>query len=472
MGKIWLPKVRNGEYQILVDGVDRTTLVISAQFTRGIIGVECTCKITMLDPNGTFAALYKGGETIEYKTTYEGNTVSEWKGKLERPIKQFGQTYLIELQGSHFQSDTLDITVNADFAGTKTSDEILKELVNTYLPGFTTTNVTTSTVKPVIRWNNKPLHDCILDLCNLSEFDAYVDSDKDIHFFARESIENTVEAIVWNQTLVEIVDFGADSIDIRNRIIVYGEGLTGLPIIYRTDDIDSQNANGIKEKVVKDSSIRTYAQAKQLGDATLESEKAKTSSGTLNCLLLINIKPGEMIWVVNPVQGIEDTFRMIKFVFRPINYQTEVIISKDKTIPLLFQERKKAELASENLDNPHNMTKSFNFDFDNVSEFDSALSSGITIFESNLKIEGAATGTMVSSLRTTSSTVSQVFLKVTGDFLSGTQYAVSLDNGTNWEIVNLEELKTMVNSGNQLRLRITLNSTSTLISSAALLYKS
>lgn len=472
-GKIWLPRKRP-EYTIEIDGVDRTSIVIGTEFIRGIIGIECPCKLTILDPNGDFADLYTGGETIELKMTREGAERSEWKGTLERPVVKFGQTYLLELMGSHFQSDLLDITVNAEFDGTKTADTILKEIIADFVTGFTTNNVAASTVKPIIKWDSKPLHDCIFDLCTLSKFDAFIDSDKDVHFFARESNENNKESIVFNQTLIEILEFGADDLDIRNRVVINGQDPAGLPIIYRTDDADSQSSSGVgrvKEKIVKDSSIRSYSQAKQFGDSFLLDEKNKTPRGAFSCFLLTDIDPGDMVWIVHPVQGIQSLNRVVKITFEPINQHTVVVISKDRTIPQIFQERKRAELASENLANPFDMTNSFNFQFDDTSEFDSSESVSIKVAESNLQTDNATTGKMISVTRSAGSAVTQVHLRVSGDFLSGTKYFVRASETSDWEQLNLEELKTLTNPGSVLRLRVDLGSASTLIGNISLLYK-
>jgi len=135
------------------------------------------------------------------------------------------------------------------------------------------------------------------------------------------------------------------------------------------------------------------------------------------------------------------------------------------------QERKKAELASENLVNPNDMTDSLNLTFDDSSEFDSSLSSSVTVSEGNLRISSGALGTMVSNLRTSSYTISKVHVRVVGDAIAGTTYQISLDNGTTYQTVNLEELTTITVTGTQLRIKVTLNSPSTLLDSIAVLYK-
>lgn len=469
--KIWLPRVRTTFYSVEIDGVDVTTEILSAEFVSGIIGIDTSCKVTLIDPDGTYARLYTGNETIEYFADFLDGTRSNWKGTLEMPKRQFGDNYTLELIGSHYQSKILDVTVTEEYNGEASCDEILINLINTYLPGYTYTNVASSSVNPTIKWSNKPLGDCIIDLCDQAGFDAYIDSDKDFHFFEKESIENTNDAIVWNDNLLNIVSFGADNLDIRNRIIVYGEDETGLPIVYQADDTASQSTNGIKEKIVKDSSIRKYDAAKELGDALLATEKSKANKGELRCLLMPYLKPGDMTWFSHPVQDIHGTYRVVKYISKIPDEITNVIISKDENIPTIFKDRKNAELASENLTNPYKMTGSLNLTFDDDSEYDSSASSGITVTEGNLRTDGGAAGTMVSNRRTETSDITNVHLKAVGDAVAGTLVYVSTSDGGSWELVSLDSNISLASPGRILRIKIVLASADTRIDSIVAMYK-
>lgn len=469
--KIWLPRTQNPYYSIEIDGVDVTTEVLDAEFTNGILGIECPCKVTLIDPNGTYAKLYGGGETIEFFLDFVDGTTSSWKGTLETPKKKFGETYLLELIGSNYQSDLLDITVTEEYIDTP-ADDVLKDIINKYLTGYTTTNVATSDDNLTIKWNNKPLYDCIIDICSNVGFDCYVDTDKDVHFFEQESISNTNESIVWNNNLREIISFGTDNIDIKNRIIVYGEDETGLPIVYQVDNAASQATYGVKEKVIKDSSIRTYEQAKGQGDGILAQEKEKSNKGEFRCLLLPYLNPGDMIWTTHPIQDIHGEYRIIQYTHKIHGQETNVIISKIKTIPGLFKDRKKAELATENITNPYKMTGSLNLTFDDDTEYDAVASSGVETSEGKLKMEsGVGTGIMVSNRRTEANNITTVHLKIIGDYLAGATYKISTNDGGTYEDVNLEEEIILNSSGKNLRLKITITEENTRVDSVVVMYK-
>lgn len=469
--KIWLPSEWTPRIDIQVDGTSVLSDCTSAEFTGGIIGVETICKITLVDSEGDYAREYTGGETIEFFCDMVDGTTSIWKGTLEHPKRKFGGAYTLELIGSDFQADLTDITVTEEYTN-ENCEDILRDIISKYLTGYTTTNVGDSTVETTIKWNNKPFFDCVLDLCEIAEYDAYVDTDKDFHFFERESITNDSESIVWNDTLMEIKNFGADQTDVRNRIIVYGEDESGLPIVYQADDTTSQTANGVKEKIIKDSSARTYEQCKSIGDGTLAAEKDKANKGEVSSLIVPTMRPGQMVWLTNPVQDITDTFRLIKYTHKYPEYATTLIFAKDKTIPTIFKERKKAELASENLTNPFKMKGSLNLTFDTEDDYDTTASSTVELSESNLIVtSGNSSGVMVSNRRTTTTDITAVHLKIKGDFLSGTTYSVSTNDGGDWETISSETLKTLSSTGKNLRLKINLTSADTRIDSVSLLYK-
>lgn len=467
-GKIWIPRDHNTKYTIYIDSVDVSSDVLSAEFTNGIIGVESPCKIELIDTDGTYANKYSGGEVIEFQMDFSAGTTSQWKGKLNKPNVKYTDKYSVDITGSHYQSDLLDITVTEEYDGSITDDNILKELVSKYLTGYTTTNVTASTHSSTLKWENKSFYDCVLDLCNNSDFDCYLDTDKDFHFFERESIENTTDAIIWNDNLIS-AELGTDDIEVRNKIITYGEDNAGLPIIYTTNDTSSQTDYGVKEKIVKDGNIKTYLQAKEVGDAELANLKSKSTSGKAEALFMPDINPGDMIWISNPVQHIHNHYRIIKYTYKLPLERTLVTISKEKTIPTLFKERRMAEQSVENLSNPHKCLYSVNIAFDDPSDLGSN-SSNVEVSEGNLKTITGNNGTFISNLRTADDDITRVYLKVIGDTLIGNTYSISTNNGVSWTDVSLETLEE-VPSGKELLLKITITSASMRLDSIVVMYK-
>jgi len=178
-----------------------------------------------------------------------------------------------------------------------------------------------------------------------------------------------------------------------------------------------------------------------------------------------------MIWISNPVFKINGQFRIVKYTHKLPMEQTNVIISKEKSIPTLFKDRKAAELAGENLVNPYEMTNSLNLTFDSSNEYDTTLSSDVKVEEGNLKTTGGALGTMISNNRSSDTDITHVHIKAIGDALSGTVYHISTDNGDTYETVALETETVLTTAGKNLRLKVVLNSASTLLDSIAVLYR-
>lgn len=108
----------------------------------------------------------------------------------------------------------------------KTCYEIVSDLVDTFTEsahGITYNNVDTGPTIEDIRWNYIKAQDCIKELADLVNFEWYVDSDKDIHFFQKETISAPF-AINDNALKEYIFDFSItpDYTQVRNRVYVRG----------------------------------------------------------------------------------------------------------------------------------------------------------------------------------------------------------------------------------------------------------
>lgn len=471
-GRIHIPREKNTNYSINIDEVDVTSDVISAEFTNSIIGFESPCKITLIDSDGDYAEKYTGGEVIELKLDFSSGRTSVWKGTLETPRKKFGDAFTLEVVGSSYQTDLLDITVTESYLANRTVDDILKEITDTYLSGFTYGNVDSFSVKPTINWDNKPFWDCVVDLCELAEADAYVDTDKDIHFFSKESVAITKDEIVWNDNLLEIEKFGTDSLDVKNRIIVNGETEKGNPIVYQADDSTSQDSFGIKEKVIKDTSIKTYEQARDLGEAELALQKDTSNKGIFRCIILPDVTQGGMIFISDPIQKIYGSFRVVQYTHFLPNELTKVVVAKDKTIPTIFKDRKKAEISLQKIVNPNKMKFTWTFFFDNLTEL-SGFDSNIIVSDSKLFLSTGTEGIATSNLRTEISEVTEVHLIVLGEATDTTDFRFSTKDGASGSYKSLTQngLTVLSDPGKNLKLEIRIKSASTRIDEIILLYK-
>lgn len=463
---VWFPLNRTTKYKINIKGTNVRDDVISAKFTRGIIGEENSFEIELENASEKYTGEFVIGNIVQFTHDYSDGTTVQFEGKIEYIQKK--TTFTLNIKGSHYTGELLDITVNKEYSNSLVSD-ILKNLIDTYLTGYTYTNVQSSTTSISIVWKNKSLFDCILDLMKFGDMDCYVDNSKDFHLFPKNSITNENDALVWTDA-IDINDLGQDAVDVKNKIVVYGES-GELPVLYTSEDSSSQTTYGTKEKIIEDTSVETTDIAKSIGDAERDLNKTPPEKG--NCysyFISPHFLPGQSVYVVFPPQDITALFRLVKYSFILPNEEMDFFFSQDIGIAKLFKQRIQKDSQQERLVNPFDMKYSINFTFDDLSGLSS--NSGVEIFNGNLRLQsGVGSGSIVSTIKTTPITVTKVHLKIKGEQLSGTTYKISADGTDPIQSITPDIETALTNSGNQLKIKIELTSSTTLVDSLALLYK-
>ncbi|TXH44822.1 MAG: hypothetical protein E6Q97_32195, partial [Desulfurellales bacterium] len=69
----------------------------------------------------------------------------------------------------------------------ETVEDIITDIVSSFAPNFTTTNVACTFVVGKIVFNHVTISQCLRKLAELVRYDWYIDEDKDVHFFTRET---------------------------------------------------------------------------------------------------------------------------------------------------------------------------------------------------------------------------------------------------------------------------------------------
>jgi len=67
----------------------------------------------------------------------------------------------------------------------ETVEDIIDDIVTSYAPGFTVTNVQSNYLVEKIVFNQVPPSECLKKLATMLRYDWYIDPDKDIHFFPK-----------------------------------------------------------------------------------------------------------------------------------------------------------------------------------------------------------------------------------------------------------------------------------------------
>lgn len=117
----------------------------------------------------------------------------------------------------------LDRRLVAEAYENKTCLEIITDIVDNYTSGFTYNNVATGRTITKIVFNYIPAGKCIQELADLINFDWYVDSDKDIHFYDKETRIAPYQITDANlSTIIQNFQLTPNYSQVRNKIIVRG----------------------------------------------------------------------------------------------------------------------------------------------------------------------------------------------------------------------------------------------------------
>ena len=469
---IWIPPSRSTKWTCTIAGTDVSDFILSGSLPHGLITEELICEIELDNSGEDFTNKFKARDVIEFKMDFSDGSTVQFKGEIEEVKKRIsGGFFSLLIKGAHFTAQTLDVMVTKEFIGATISD-IRKDLITNFATDFSSNNVEENLTTIDIKFVNKPLLDCLIELDIQGDEDTYIDFDKDLHTFKRETHNNDNEAVVDDDSLITLRGLGTDSAEVRNKITVYGEA-GELPVISTSEDSASQTTFRTKENVITDTSIIDENQAQVFGDAERDQLKDPKNQGSADTLFMPKLNPGDMVYVISLAHKLHARFRMVKFVFKIPNETMEVFFNKERSIPKLFKDRIKKDLAQERIVNPFNMTHSFNFTFDNENKIDGAASADIVVEDSKLRRDsGVETGIMVSIEKSTSVTANSCQLQVKGEQIDGATYLVQADSKADFQQVSIDSLETINNPGTELKLKIIITAANTRIDSAALLYKS
>ncbi len=454
---IWYPREDDLLWIIKINDVDVTDDIQSANFIKAATGEIGSCEISLYNANHEYD--YSKGQTIKLYMDYNDASTLKWSGFVQRVEEQDEPDAILLIRGEHVATDLLDITINESYVN-QAIEDILEDLFTKYASSFTYNKITfPCSTTTTVTWSRNPLWSCILDLCGIVNYDTYVDDSKELHFFERGSIMNEDEAIVRNDTLVEVRNLGSSSVEVKNKIMVYGEDSEGLEIVATAEDTASQAIYGIKELVIQDSNIATYADALARAEGELTIYKDAANKGTTTSDVLADINPGDKIWVSVPEQKIHMRFIILKFTHAFPQEESKIEFMSLTEIPKVFGARIEQELALKKIVNPYKLNQSFNFTFDDNSEI--ATNIDCVTINGSLKLSmGKSTGTVTSIARSSSNNISEIQLKYAGKDLDNSRFYFSVDNGTTWEEIIKEEYKVPIASGKWLKLKVELNSDS------------
>ena len=471
--RIPIPKARNTQCKVEIAGVDVTSKVISSSWILPVTNGIGTFSISLSNAFGQISGDYKNGDVVKfYADNTDGTTLQFW-GRVDYTkddISDNGQ--FLNIEGRHRSFLLNEYLICHNVSGEEPG-QILKDIIDK-LPtsyGFTYSNVVASSTTMDAEWNYKPFWDCVVELCNKADFDCYVDDDLDFHFFEKDSIANTTNAVVEGDNFIKSSDYGTNDYYEKTRVIATGQDAAGLDIVYTA--ISSTEGDEIREVFIRDISANTYEKVKDLADARLLEVTGKNPQAKIISFGLDSISPGDNIWIIVPRQKIAMQYKLISirhnFGMKIGGWRTELITEEQEAgtssvIQGIVQKNQQITGGQ----NINKLNYSYNFDFDT----DTGTHETTEIIRGFLKIAGGgSTGTWISPTLEIDSNATNFEFRVIGENLTDADYFVSTTAGSIWQPINdLKTYKTFSPVGKNLKIKIVLNSATSQVDSVSLLY--
>lgn len=204
---------------LTINGADRTSRVqwqtlrktdrLNQRTDSLTFSIQKTATATFTPVGGDEVLLYNDGIKIF------GGTITKIKMKSAQLNEVY---YQVECEG---YTQTFDRRlVNERFEST-TVEAIIEDLMDVYAPTFTYNNVSCTVAVDSIAFNRITLSACLDNLAKLTGYSYYIDYDKDLHFFAKntEAAPFNLDNTSGNFFDLEISD---DYTQIRNSVVVRG----------------------------------------------------------------------------------------------------------------------------------------------------------------------------------------------------------------------------------------------------------
>ncbi len=474
----WIQPNTTAAYKITIERSDGTIDDISdsisiAEFEDNITESVGRFEFKLWNPNEDYTSIWSGNEIVRYYKDYAATaTTLRFRGRIEKPSKRFNK---IDVKGRSEGYRMFDVTVTKNFEDVETS-EIVTSIFGTYLPSFTTSNVSVSSTTLTVNWHQKPLFECMKELASAASFEFYVDASLDVHYFATGSVDNTTDAIVHTINLLEINDFTPDLTLIKNRVIVYGAITQGIQVVSSAEDVTSQTANGVKEFIINDENITDEVTAGEVAAFELARLKDPPEVGKVMGWLLATVQPGERVRISSPSDELQPGYyNTTGYIDRLDVTETGVLsttlfVNKEpRRVSHILRDRVEQENRKKSTTiNPEEMRFSYNFLFgaDTGTHTNTEITNGV------LKTDGGGAGTWVSDARSLDTNLSEAYLIMNGETLTGASVEVSGDDGNNYQSIENRGKITMSTAiGTNLKIKVTFSSADTQITSLSILYK-
>lgn len=486
---IAIPKPRNAQIKIEINGDDVTSRVIESKWTKQLLSLgvgNFMCRLS--NAGGQLTDKYVGGHVVKFIADNSTKTREQFVGRIDYPreiLEKEGQYLeIIGRQRAFFLSElkVCHSATNTDCA------VILKDICEKEAPSLDVSEIPATTgVTTDVEWDYKNFTECVKELMEKSGYDCVVDNDLKVKFFEANSILNEDEAIAENDNFLETQEIGQDNYYERTRVTVAGQDDKGIPIVYTAisgiddDETDRETEFGsVREVFQKETSANTMDKVEKLAVALLNQYTNRPSQGKFKSMGLETLEPGENLWVVVARQKIYGQYKAVQVIHtfgsKMGGWRTETgleseIQNSENIIQGVISKTENLSVAT----NPNKMNYSYNVDFNSDDFTTSHTRTQISEGKLVLTNESYNDGTWVSITKTAPKTITEVELKIDGKDLRGSVFEFSLNNGVTYQTITKDTLTNPNHAGRQIKLRVKLVrsyfATGPELDSVALLYK-
>ena len=444
---------------------------------KNIINGISSATVTLDNSNGFFHNkgktdfVFIGGETLTIDADYGGGSTRIFKGKCNAPKTEFdGNSRLILTAYTLPEIAGRKIKINID----GNAKDAVKNIIDTHLSSvFTYNNFNTnlgSDTKTIKVSYNEYILTIISDIFRRANWDGSIDFDPsdtgkhDLLGHVKGSVNSSDVNIAIQQNLANLTNFGIDTDEESNNIIVNGKSIGGAPILYTSSDSSHQSQFWRKDLEINDNAIINFDEIAQRGTNEITKNVQSSRSGTITAIGNPNIVAGNTITCSAQNELLDGKVIVTNYTHVIDNkwIMTVDIEKRQQRMDSLFRERIKVENQLATFENPNDMLFSFNMDFDETTDAGNLIASknDITVAASKIQISTGTSSTVISITRTLPQNVTQwdMVLK------NSEQFEISLieasnNAGTTNTLATSNQQNTVFNfdgSDKRLKIRITL----------------
>ena len=446
-GTIWMQYPLDSiHWKVEVNGEDITSNLLEYEWEKPVNENVGNFKINFAKYDSDLLA-YRGNVINIYEDLVDA-TKLVFSGIVENPKDNTDGT--ITLEGLYVSGDLMQINVTAEHDDILCST-ILEDIIDRYATGFTKGTINVTTEKMSVKWEGKPFFDCIADIVNKCGFVLRISPLKVINFFERGSELCTEDALVYEQNYIASKGLGFSDTMLKDKITVEGSN-DGIPIIYT-------KGTGTKELLIKDDTLKTYGEVKSRAQAEYLNGLIPAITGSGEGIGFFYINEGEKMRVTIPPKTIHDWYFISSMKRRFPGFTMEMELEKRvRGIAKYLRATRKTQIETQQLKNKNEMK------FTHIRDMNNGFLAGdsysnVEIVNGVLKLQsGMSSGYLITENFTLDENVTQGEIRASGESLETLVYLMTNDNGRNWNSCNLNELTNYIESGDDIKVKITFSS--------------